>query len=653
MPLTVSEIRHGIERELERVEKAVKYKILGRRRQGSIWRLEVDVAKGTRATTLDEALEGSAAWWPGQPPGSADVLSVDAMSSEINLRYCSADPPEVGEQVWVYPKRFLEALQKLWSNPELASQGREWLGRLESGNPAQICFSPTPEKFPWLRKAQREAYDLPAWDYSFLWGPPGTGKTTTLGTLVVSYLLQKAGSRILIISTTNVATDQALVACDKAAETLGEMALRRRMKRLGNHYVASYYENRTHLTPAMDERLLAKLSHLEANRPEPGDVEAYSNWKNAVEGLRKELKRSVADTLSGARVAALTASLACFYYAELAEHSFDLLVMDECSQIGRVCAAMLAPLAQAVLFAGDPQQLAPICQSTNPVAIRCLGTSAFLHADRTHKHTCFLDEQSRMAESICKVVSQLFYEGSLRVADKEKADRKWIAERTLARHAQLGNTNLYLHGTANEGSWSQKYRGPIRFESAEFIVNRCEELSADSMPGNIVVLTPFRAQRALIKTLLRRRCVRGIDVLTVHRAQGSERHTVFFDPVQGDSPFLSTPDAHCLVNVAISRAKARLVVCLSDGDRRNPLLARLGAFLSNGAGTRPPEGRPIENLVRLDDFPDCAVGVTIRTRSVVGKVLRIEGDDEYLIVLDQADGSEKRLSIPAIIKTYG
>ena len=43
---------------------------------------------------------------------------------------------------------------------------------------------------------------------AFIWGPPGTGKTTTLGHIVTE--LVKQGQRVLVTSTTNAAVDQAL-----------------------------------------------------------------------------------------------------------------------------------------------------------------------------------------------------------------------------------------------------------------------------------------------------------------------------------------------------------------------------------------------------------------------------------------------------------
>jgi hypothetical protein len=43
---------------------------------------------------------------------------------------------------------------------------------------------------------------------------------------------------------------------------------------------------------------------------------------------------------------------------------------------------------------------------------------------------------------------------------------------------------------------------------------------------------------------------------------------------------LTTPSAKRLVNVALSRAQARLVVFLADADRANPLLEQISKLIS-------------------------------------------------------------------------
>jgi len=54
---------------------------------------------------------------------------------------------------------------------------------------------------------------------TYVWGPPGTGKTTFIAHLIAS--LVKTGERVLVMSHTNAAVDQALYAAVAAGENAG------------------------------------------------------------------------------------------------------------------------------------------------------------------------------------------------------------------------------------------------------------------------------------------------------------------------------------------------------------------------------------------------------------------------------------------------
>jgi superfamily I DNA and/or RNA helicase len=86
----------------------------------------------------------------------------------------------------------------------------------------------------------------------------------------------------------------------------------------------------------------------------------------------------------------------------------------------------------------------------------------------------------------------------------------------------------------------------------------------------LLILTPFRAQRALIRTMLKRDAGRHIRVSTVHRSQGSESKIVIFDPVDASGSFLNSASGRRLINVAASRAQAHLIVVANDKDLQNP-----------------------------------------------------------------------------------
>ncbi len=126
-----------------------------------------------------------------------------------------------------------------------------------------------------------------------------------------------------------------------------------------------------------------------------------------------------------------------------------------------------------------------------------------------------------------------------------------------------------------EATFSTKYGGFIRFESADLVRAALDELAGSYVdPQDIVVLTPYRAQVALLRSMLRRNHGQ-VSVSTVHRAQGSERTLVIFDPVDASSTFFSGSDGDRLINVAISRAKAHVIIPYHATDLRKPAMKQM------------------------------------------------------------------------------
>ncbi len=72
-----------------------------------------------------------------------------------------------------------------------------------------------------LNKAQAKSIDIAATEsVTYIWGPPGTGKTTALGSVVASLLL--SNKKVLLVSNTNLALDTALERCiDRIQQVFG------------------------------------------------------------------------------------------------------------------------------------------------------------------------------------------------------------------------------------------------------------------------------------------------------------------------------------------------------------------------------------------------------------------------------------------------
>jgi DNA replication ATP-dependent helicase Dna2 len=591
----IDNVIYGLKAELAASSEFEEFVIRSVEHDGSVRKVFVNLELGSGR--LDESLEGSETWWAGPPKGAADVLSVVAEEEQLNLRFVTAPLPGEGHRIRIYPPLYLQTLLDLWERPGNAARFLEWWRNIHLANrqnPAEVL---SPQQFPWLRARQRQAFELPSWRTSFLWGPPGTGKTTTVGTLLATFLANHPAKRVLLLSTTNNAVDHALIAVDEALRRMTReqdqpSALRKSCSRIGNHFLAGNYHGREHLLPVKDVSLVHSMAELEARIPEKSRVQEYEKWKAKVEGLRSKMRRQALDALTTSRLAAMTTTRAVFTYDELASlGSYDLIVFDEASQVGLAHALALVPLGNAAIFAGDPCQLAPIVRSTSADASEWLGRSVFYAMREEDRYTCLLNEQSRMAEEICTVVSAAFYDGKLKVAASCESDAAWSAERRPFPVLDLGSRNAYLVPTVFESRFSTRYGGHIRYETAELIACLVADLVKEVAQSDILVLTPYRAQRTLLRTFLKKAGYPGVLVSTVHRAQGSERNTVIFDPVQASTSFLNNRDlGPRLMNVALSRAKARLFVIASRENLRNRVIGQIAGILADNVavGDAPP-----------------------------------------------------------------
>jgi DNA replication ATP-dependent helicase Dna2 len=576
------EIIDALEEELRLGGKPLKLTVSEVKPDGpALFKIFIDSTASSHG--LDESLEGAAASWPGPPKGAADVLSVSAEHDQINLRYLSGPPPRKGGQIMLHPPRYLEALRDIWKSPLFAEASLGWLERVTALNYSPLLDVRSVTGFPRLRHRQRQAFGLLDREFGFLWGPPGTGKTYTVGAMLASYLRHRPQARILLLSTTNWAVDIALLSVDRRLEELertdpAASGLRQRCKRIGTHFIAGNYKGREHLLPVVDSDLVRRIAELETQMPDRSNAAAYASWKDKIGALRAQIPKPI----DQAQVAAMTTTGAAFSYKALRAHKpFDLILFDESSQVSLPHALALAPLGQRVLFAGDHKQLAPIVRSAHPDAKKWLGVSMFKYMNPQNR--CFLNEQSRMADEICDIVSYVFYDGELIVAGKCATDVEWCAERRRQFVPGIGTDRVHLEKCPAEGDFKQtKYGMGTRYKSAEYIGQIVPSLTGQVGEENVLVLTPYRAQRGLIKTFLRNAGQTKVRVSTVHRAQGSEYHTVIFDPViaTGERLLGHPVEGPRLINVALSRAKARLVVILSVGDYANEYLRRIAHVIS-------------------------------------------------------------------------
>lgn len=576
--ISKDDILAALRAERQLVARGVTYVVKAVEREADVLRIELASARRHRSGAIDESLEEARCKWttdyePYEARGFVSFVNPEEGSVVVERRW--GDPPVAGQEIKFFLQDFLEPLIDVWETSSGLRTAREVLKRTAEkplDEPLQL-----PEEFSPLREKQAEAIDAALYPLALVDGPPGTGKTFTLGAMVANFLARFPERKVLIVGPTNIAVDAAITSVDDWLKRLGKEDVAKSLKRLGSRFDVKNYTYRQYLLePGIYEQAI-RVQMAELEEPDRKNAFKYAMWKRKVRELRQELGRELKYAIFRYRVIAMTTATALGFHKYLKQRDWDLVVTDEASQIPFPAALVLGGLAPRCVFAGDPRQLAPVVQEKS--AQRVLEKTAF-DVLRKRARSVFLDEQSRMCQDIGEAVSELFYEKKLRLCAKARNDTEWRKSREPYFIQGRSVPHVVLKRLEAEYTWSKTYNGPIRFNSAVFITELIDELrGAYANEDDIVVLTPYRAQRALISEMLRKRNVR-IKVSTVHRAQGSERKIVIFDPVSAHESFLNSPGGFRLLNVAFSRAQAHLIVPISQTDLFNPKIRELDQIVS-------------------------------------------------------------------------
>jgi len=222
LSVRANEIRSAIADELKTSAAGIPFKVAFVSCSGAFITLELWAKNPSRG--LDETLEDGRLGWDCEGrKGSAEIVSVLPQISTLHAWMEAGNAPRIGDIVSVNPPRYLEIIHKLWQRPQIGNLAAAWEFGL-NGNSFHQELAIDGQKFNQLRPAQKAAFQLVGWDASYLWGPPGTGKTTTLGWLLAEYLRARPNSRVLLLSSTNVAVDTALLTVDAKVKSLSSNA---------------------------------------------------------------------------------------------------------------------------------------------------------------------------------------------------------------------------------------------------------------------------------------------------------------------------------------------------------------------------------------------------------------------------------------------
>jgi len=410
---------------------------------------------------------------------------------------------------------------------------------------------------------------------TFVWGPPGTGKTQTLAKIAWAHI--DKGERVLMLSYSNVSVDGAILRVTSLKNDVFPGQLVRygfpKDKRISEHPYLSSYNLAINNYPDLLKRrtqLQAEKKRLEKNDPKLIQVEKELNE------IRRELRAAESQCVRNAKFVATTVSKA-IVDKEIRNGAFDVVIFDEASMATIPQIAYAAKLARKnFVCMGDFRQLPPIVQSSkesplNADIFQYCGITQAVDQGSNHKWLCLLDTQYRMHPEIADFAGRSIYNGLLKSANgmTEKREKTVMAEPFAGRAMEF----VDLSGTM---STCIKSSDDSRANVLSAFVTFSLALKA-AQTQEVGIITPYHAQSRLLHAMVRdvnelEALPHAIKCATVHQFQGSEEDVIVYDAVDCYRlPFpgaliASTAGRYAdrLFNVAMTRSKGKFI-CVANG----------------------------------------------------------------------------------------
>jgi uncharacterized protein len=249
-----------------------------------------------------------------------------------------------------------------------------------------------------------------------------------------------------------------------------------------------------------------------------------------------------------------------------AVNAFDVLIVDEAGQLSIGDAIACGRAAPNIVFLGDPLQLAQVSQGKHPPGMdrsilqHLLGDTPTIRPNRG----IFLPISYRMHPGICDFISQSVYEGRLNAAQGNEAN----AVHVPGKAPESGLRWRPVEHDHNAGS-SEDEAAAVAGEVVALLQAQCatrERALSPLTKDDILIVSPYNAQRRLVTRTLEDRGITGVRVGTVDKFQGLQAPVVIYSMAtsSGDTmprglEFLFERNRF---NVAISRAQClSILVC--------------------------------------------------------------------------------------------
>ncbi|KAK2465578.1 hypothetical protein APHAL10511_002470 [Amanita phalloides] len=433
---------------------------------------------------------------------------------------------------------------------------------------------------PQQAQAVRSIVRLPPGSPPFVvFGPFGTGKTSTIVEAIIQILHRNPQARILACAPSNSAADL-------ITRKLGPSLNKANLFRFN--------------APSRDKKALSddilKFSHLKQLTGSDGP-QTHFGVPDMDEF--KEFRVVVSTCISGSVPASVG----------LPRGHFTHIFIDEAGQATE--SETLTPIKTIadnetnIVLAGDPKQLGPVIHS--PIAQelglqksyleRLMEREAYDIANHSGVTVMKLLNNYRSHPAILKFPNDQFYNGELRAKASTTKTNRYLGCSILPRSTFPIIFHAIFGKDEREASSPSYFNVDEVTQVKQYVRNLRSDNRYPTTEDDIGIITPYYAQSRKIKKALLKIHAAGIKVGSVEEFQGQERPVIIISTVRSSQDLIEFDLRHTLgfvanprrFNVAVTRSQALLIVV---GDPQvlslDPLWRTFLNYVYNNGGWRGP-----------------------------------------------------------------
>lgn len=422
---------------------------------------------------------------------------------------------------------------------------------------------------------------------TYVWGPPGTGKTYTLARTAANHYLKD--KKVLILGHSNQAvnvlmSEIASFVKKKKRFQEGEVlrygsqvgeSLNRHLDIISGQLIEKHEPNLF----KEKEELVAEKRLLKRDLVESfsvRDSEQLMDVEKKLARILEKTRQKETSFLKEAKIIGTTLAKAAID-ASIFEQEYDVVILDEASMAYVPQVAFAASLGKHIVVCGDFKQLPPIASARDVIVTKWLkedifhrsGVASIIKDGQLHPHLFLLKEQRRMHPDISAFTNHYIYHDLVGDHVIVQESRNNIVNRGPF----PGQASILIDTSFSGENCGIERASHSRINPWQLLLSF--QLIHEAYIGgarSIGYVSPYRAQAHFMELLLedvyqQERQTADIISSTVHRFQGSERDVMIFDTVDSypqsrAGMLLTGKDSERLINVAITRTKGKFIhVC--------------------------------------------------------------------------------------------